>query len=167
MLKLLIPLVLALLGLGAGVGAGLALKAPAKDTKAADCALPADAGHAAGPPETKLGTPKPLERDYVKLNNQFVVPVVHDGKIRALVVMSLSLEVTKGQGEAVYPREPKLRDAFLRVMFDHANAGGFDGDFTANGNMLPLREGLLNAARQILGDAVTDVLIIEIVRQDN
>jgi hypothetical protein len=108
-----------------------------------------------------------LEHDYVKMNNQFVIPVVTDGRIKALVVMSLSLEVVKGAGEQVYAREPKLRDAFLRVMFDHANSGGFDGDFTSNGNMLHLREALGDAGRSVLGDLVSEVLIIDIVRQDS
>ena len=68
--------------------------------------------------------------EYVKLNNQFVVPVVEDGRVAAMVVLSLSLEVEAGNTEAVYQREPKLRDAFLQVLFDHANVGGFCGSFT-------------------------------------
>ena len=104
--------------------------------------------------------------EYVRLNNQFVVPVVHDAAVRSLVVMSLTVEIEAGQAELVFNREPRLRDAFLRVMFSHANAGGFDGAFTSPTALNPLRSGLRDAAYDILGDIVNDVLIVDIVRQD-
>jgi flagellar FliL protein len=160
-MRRLLPLVLALVGLGAGAAAGLALRpAPAPD--AASC-VPA----ATDPHQTVIhDTPPVLEHDYVKLSNQFVVPVVRDDKVKALVVLTLSLEIAKGKSEEVFAREPKLRDAFLRAMFDHANSGGFDGDFTANGNMAHLREALVDAGKGILGEVMSDVLITDIARQD-
>ncbi len=62
--------------------------------------------------------------------------------------------------------EPKLRDVFLRVLFDHANAGGFSGSFTKTTRMNTLRMGLLEAAQKALGPVVSDVLIVDVVRQD-
>ncbi len=102
----------------------------------------------------------------MKLANQFVVPLIRDGKVGSMVIMSISLEVEAGQTSDAYARAPKLRDAFLQVMFDHANAGGFDGSFTDSANMVALRRALLEAAQKILGASVTDVLITDIVRQD-
>ena len=84
-----------------------------------------------------------------------------------MVIMALSLEVTKGASEQVYSREPKLREACLQVMFDHANAGGFKGAFTDGSNLILLRKALLEAAQGNLGDLVQNVLISEIARQDN
>ncbi|MFY8145464.1 MAG: flagellar basal body-associated FliL family protein, partial [Rhodobacter sp.] len=104
---------------------------------------------------------------YVKLNNQFVVPVMAEGRVSSLVVLSLSLEVTPGQVERVYEMEPKLRDAMLQVLFDHANSGGFNGSFTDGANLVLLRAALLETALRIFGKDVTDVLIVDIVRQDN
>lgn len=172
----LLPVILAVLGLAIGAGAGFMLKpdAPAEDAahgegggKAAD-GHAAD-GHAADGKAAEgdgHGDPAATGTDFVKLNNQFVIPVVRDARVAALVVMSLSLEVTTGGNEMVYEREPKLRDVFLQVMFDHANAGGFDGAFTESGNMTVLRRALLEVARQVLADKVRDVLIVDIVRQD-
>lgn len=81
--------------------------------------------------------------------------------------MSLNVEVATGQSGAVFEREPRLRDSFLRVMFAHANIGGFDGQFTEAAAMAPLREALLEAAQGILGGSSTyDVLITDITRQD-
>lgn len=105
--------------------------------------------------------------DYVKLNNQFVVPVLDAGRVVSMVILSLSLEVTPGTTERVYEIEPKLRDAFLQVLFDHSNAGGFRGSFTDGANLVLLRRALLEAAKGILAETVSDVLIVEIVRQDS
>ncbi len=149
----LIPILLALVGLGAGVGAGLFLRpAPAED----------DAAHAAAPPEEPVEPP-----EYVKLSNQFVIPVLADGKIESMVILSINLEVTTGATEAVFSQEPKLRDAFLQVLFDHANAGGFRGSFTDGANMVNLRAALMEVATKVLGDTVKQVLIVDIGRQDS
>ena len=163
MLRKIFPLVLALIGLGAGVGAGVALRpAPEEVVMTNPCGeVAAEAGQSAEPKEDDTSA-----HDYVKLNNQFVVPVVESGRIGSLVVLSLSLEVDAGQTEAIYQREPKLRDMFLQVMFEHANAGGFSGSFTNSIPMAVLRNALREAARKALGPIVTDVLIMDIVRQD-
>ncbi|TCP39103.1 flagellar basal body-associated FliL family protein [Rhodovulum marinum] len=166
----LLPVIIAVVGLLLGAGAGFFLR-PAPDPAAADHAAEGDhAGddghgtdaHAADDGHGEDGATS----DFVKMNNQFVIPVVRTGRVASLVVLSLSLEVTTGGNELVYDREPKLRDSFLQVMFDHANAGGFDGAFTESGNMTMLRRALLEVAHQVLGDKVRDVLIIDIVRQD-
>lgn len=165
MLSKLLPVLLALVGLGAGVGGGLMLRPPPEEKVAMEnpCGEPAqeDKEHyepaETGPDE---------QHDYVKLNNQFVIPVVEETRVGSLVVLSLSLEITPGQSAAVYEREPKLRDEFLQVLFDHANAGGFKGAFTNSTRMTVLRQALYEVARKTLGDMVTDVLIIDIIRQD-
>lgn len=163
MMRKILPIALALIGLGGGIGAGLMLRpepdtsdeAHADDSDHAAAANAAAQGEAAAPP------------DYVKLNNQFVVPVVAEGRVSAMVVLSLSLEMEPGNTETVYQREPKLRDAFLQVLFDHANVGGFSGSFTDGSNLVVLRGSLKEAAAQILGTVVKDVLITDIARQDS
>ncbi|WP_225030088.1 flagellar basal body-associated FliL family protein [Xinfangfangia pollutisoli] len=154
MIRMLLPILLALLGLGGGIGAGLALR-PAEE----EGAKPAEEEHVAEDPETKP--------DYVKLNNQFVVPVLEGGRVASMVVMSLSLEMQAGHSEDVYAREPKIRDAFLQVLFDHANTGGFRGSFTDGSNLVLLRQALKEKAVSILGPTCTNVLITEIARQDS
>ena len=75
--------------------------------------------------------------------------------------------MTSGSDAEVYKLEPKLRDEFLQVMFDHANSGGFSGSFTDGANLLLLRKALLESAKGVLRELVSDVLIIDIVRQDS
>jgi flagellar protein FliL len=163
-MRKLLPVILALVGLGAGVGAGLALRPDPAPVVIDPCGdLPDEEGHAANSAEH--GDEGGELSEYVKLNNQFIVPVVDTGAVGALVILSISLEVRAGSTDKVYTVEPKLRDTFLQVLFDHANAGGFDGTYTNANNMDVLRMALLETARQTLGDVVTDVLIVDIVRQ--
>jgi len=163
----LIPIVLLVLGTGAGTGAGLFL-APARQEKTAcdapECQAQDRAVERSAAPALVDASP---EREYVKLNNQFVIPVVEDEAVTALVVMSLNLEVTVGSRTAIFAAEPKLRDRFLQVMFDHANNGGFSGNFTTGTKMRALRNELLRAAQDVSGARVTDVLVIDLVRQDS
>lgn len=153
MIKKLLPLLLGLAGLGAGIGAGLALRPPppeptAEEIAAAAATLPAE------PPE------------YVKLNNQFIVPVVEEGRVVSMVILTLSLEIEPGAREKIYSLEPKLRDVFLQVLFDHANSGGFRGAFTDSANLVLLRDELFEAAAAVTGDSARAVLISDIARQD-
>ncbi len=161
----LLPIILALLGLGAGAGAGIFLQ-PKEEASAVAASDDDDTHHPEATDGDHHEEDQDAEHDYVKLHNQFVVPVVHKGRVSALVVLSLSLEIPVGQNEVVFEKEPKIRDAFLDVMFDHANSGGFDGVFTETGNMKILRRALKEAAQKVMGPMVSNVLIVDLVRQD-
>jgi flagellar protein FliL len=181
-MRKILPILLALIGLGGGVGAGIFLRPPPEEAvvinPCGDGTAPmehADAAAAEGHSDTAAaggghgegdGATAEPTREYVKLNNQFVVPVVEQGQVAALVILSLSLEVKIGATQKVYTLEPKLRDNFLQVLFDHANSGGFRGAFTEASNLDPLRRALLEAAIKAVGPEVTNVLIADIVRQD-
>ncbi|MGO4916788.1 flagellar basal body-associated FliL family protein [Pseudogemmobacter sp. W21_MBD1_M6] len=164
-MKKLLPILLAILGVAGGLGAGVLFKpAPSEIVEINPCEKPgtdhANVVDAESPDQ-------PTGLDYVKLNNQFVIPIIRKGNVASLVVLSLSLEVSTGGSETVYKKEPKLRDAFLQTLFEHASAGGFDGDFTNGNSMRLLRDALLEIARRTLGAIVSDVLIMDLVRQDN
>lgn len=158
MISKILPLVLGIFGLLLGSGAGYYLR-PAPDPATAT----AIAEKAAKATETNPA----LAPEYAKLSNQFIVPVMQKGKVSAMVILSLSLQVTTGTSPEVYNAEPKLRDKFLQVMFDHANSGGFNGAYTDASNLILLRSALLEAAKTVLGDKVSDVLITDIIRQDS
>jgi hypothetical protein len=168
MIAKLLPVLIALAGLGAGAGAGYMLRPPPGD--GAGEAEPAGAAPDCAPGTTAAAqVPDPGadgDRDYVELTNQFVVPVIEEGRVESLVVLSITLEMAAGPSDPVYEREPKLRDAFLQVFFDHANAGGFAGTFTRSTRLTTLRRALLEVAQKTIGPVVSDVLITDIVRQD-
>lgn len=166
-MKKLFPIFMALVGIGAGIGAGLALKKE-PDELASEC-VPNLAGHEdeeiAILPSVEVSEDSDVY-EYVKLSNQFIIPIVEGTKVKSLVVMALNLEVEVGYREAVFALEPKLRNAFLLVLFDHANAGGFQGAFTNSNNMVVLQNALREIARKTVGNSVSDVLITDVVRQD-
>ena len=168
-MKKLIPLVLPVIGLSAGIGAGLFLK-PAPQSAAtemqASATPPQDPHTSPTQPAEGHGAAESANLTYVKLNNQFIVPIIQENTVTSIVVLSLSLEIRSNDPEMVYAKEPKLRDGFLQVLFDHSNMGGFQGAFTNSGTMATLRRSLLSIARDAVGDIVTDVLITDLARQD-
>lgn len=174
-MKFLLPLILLIVGTGGGVGAAMFLAPPEEQEVAeegsCDChTLDHDdlLAETDGPVAPAQGDPDDPEAglEYARLNNQFIVPVVEDERVSALVVLSLSIEVAAGSKDLVFQMEPRLRDGLLQVMFDHANVGGFDGVFTASDTMGSLRAAMRNIARQTVGPEVTDVLILDVVRQE-
>ncbi|SFI13675.1 hypothetical protein [Albimonas pacifica] len=180
-MKKLIPVILALIGLGGGLFAGQMLRPPPEPEAGADPAAaasteggePAAAGdHGGGgaAPAHSDGPPPPydpdLQREYAKLDRQFIAPIVEHEEVAALLILTLSIEVDAGQTAVVFEREPKLRDRFLKVLFRHAQSGAFNGAFTAAPVMDDLRGSLLEAARSVLGPMAHDVLVTDIIRQD-
>lgn len=169
MLKIVMPVVFLCAGLGIGVGAGVFL-APADTPE--DVAGAKEQPKKAKDKKASAGAKSKDKKDgkgeyeYLKLTKQFVIPVVEDDQISAMVTMSLSLAVKPAATERFYAIEPKLRDSFLQVLFDHANTGGFDGAFTQSGNLDVLRKSLFEVAHKDLGDDVSQVLIMSINRQD-
>ncbi|MFC6582172.1 flagellar basal body-associated protein FliL [Sulfitobacter aestuariivivens] len=121
-MRMLLPLLLLLIGSAAGVAAGIYFR-PAADTGPAasqtsdpTVTMPENGGKGVKDDSGAV--------EYVKLSNQFVVPIVKGGNVASLVVLALSMEVPAGLKETIYRHEPKLRDSFLQVLFDHANVGG-------------------------------------------
>mgnify|MGYP001818068173 CR=1 FL=1 len=154
----LLPFILLILGIAAGTGAGIFFKAADEPCVEEPC----DEKHS----EAQSDDHKKEEPNYIRMKNQFVVPVVKDERVHSLVVLDLSLETKPGSEETIYKREPKIRDVFLRVLFDHAHIGGFDGTFTESGQLSLLRIALLEAAQTVVGEDVSDILITDIVRQE-
>ncbi|MCF6233693.1 MAG: flagellar basal body-associated protein FliL [Rhodobacteraceae bacterium] len=165
MLAKLLPIILLLVGTGGGIGAGLFLM-PGPDANMQDGNQGSGDGDPAPMVDSQGNEIDPEATEFLKMSNQFVIPVVTKDAISSLVVVSLSLETSGGVSEEIYAREPKLRDAFLRVLFDHANMGGFQGAFTNAETLDLLRAALRRVAQKELGDKIVDVLILDILRQD-
>lgn len=173
MIKKLIPVVLILVFGGAGIAAGLMLK-PAPEEAHAELGPCGDDPNAhvetntqSTPDLDKPVAPEDVAFDYVKLNNQFIVPVIKKDIVKSIAVVAISLEVKAGTSDRVYSVEPKLRDTLLQALFDHASLGGFDGAFATTENLIRMRRSLKEHAVAVLGDIVNDVLITDIARQDN
>lgn len=175
-MRKLLPVLLLILGLGAGVGAGWFLKPAAEAGEAPHGEAAAEdgghgeatGGHGAEPgAEASHYDPEAGPTETVRLPNQFVVPVIVDGRVQAMVVIGLALELESGYTFSVLTDEARLRAVLLQLLFDHANIGGFNGLFTSGEALLSLRRILREAARRELGPQVQDVLITELLRQES
>lgn len=165
-MKKILPIILVTLGVATGGGAGMLFKPTAKvpdqTSKSAEDEFEKSM-------KEELDVAAVLEDEpgaFVKINNQFVIPVVDETRVKALVVLSISMKVGELSAEAIYNREPLLRDTFLQVLFDHAYMGGFDGVYTVSSKMDMLKSALLRAAKKVSGDDIQRILITDIVRQD-
>jgi len=106
------------------------------------------------------------DREYVKIGRQIIIPVVNKGETEALMLFDLAVGVPSSMTERIYAAEPRLRDAFLRVLFEMSYTGAFSGTYTDERVVEELRGKLRAAARRLVGDAVGEVLILDIMRQE-
>lgn len=178
MKKIILPLLLLLIGTGSGVGAAFLLKptpehvpeAGAEMASAAPCGPIDDSHSPAAEGGDHAANVEPIEAvagsEFAALENQFIVPVMEQEKLIAMMAITLSVEVPLGETAKVYTVEPRLRDSLLQDMFQHSNIGGFSGNYTATDKMRILRQDLLRTTREILGEAALDVLVVDIKRQD-
>ena len=180
-MKKILPVILIILGVVGGGAAGMFLKPPAKPAEGDGAHAEADVteggahgsdgaggdGHAAEGPQPS-GEPLNAdgERDYVKIGKQIIIPIVEGGETRALMLFELAVDVPLGQRALVVEREPRLRDAFLRELFEMSYTGAFMSNFTDDRVIEELRRNLLAAARAHIGKAVSDVLILDVMRQE-
>lgn len=152
----LIPLILIVLGIGAGLGAGLALRPVVE--------IDEQAKEGAAPP-SYVSLPEGSQVGLFEIPNHFMVPLIIDERIASVLLVSLALEIDDAQRKRVEASLPRLRDALLQVLFDHANSGGFSGSFTTNTTLGTLRSALLEAGQSAVGrDVVLRVLITDIMR---
>lgn len=164
-MKRLLPVILALIGLVAGLGAGLYLQPPPPSEETSATALvetPAGNERAAATVEP----PPPADTVVLRLPNQFLVPLIGESRVRAMVVLGLALELRPDHRIDLQLHEARIRAIFLQLLFDHANLGGFDGVFTSGEQLHSLRRTLLEAARAEFGASIHDVLITDLIRQE-
>lgn len=172
-MRKLLPIIMLILGVGGGIGAGIMLApAPEAPTELAteegeDATVkPAEEETHAEDEDDHASDEAAIPNEFIKINNQFIIPVMEREQLTSMVVVSLSLEMKPGLASKVHSYEPKIRDVFLRILFDHANMGGFRGAFTRSEILDPLRTALREEGRRYLGKDLVDVLILEITRQD-
>lgn len=161
MLKKLLPFISLLLGLAAG-GAAAVVLAPAHEEQGAVAEHEdADAQHT-----DDVHSDEQSETEIVKLPNQFVVPVILDNRVRAMVILTVAIEVEAGMGDAVRLLEPKLRDTFLTELFNLAAIDGFKDELITRQTLELVKSALTQRANEVLGTQDLTVLITDMARQD-
>jgi hypothetical protein len=124
-------------------------------------AKPSSKGHGSKDDYAESG-----DTEYVKFKRQFVVPVVKNQSVDALILINLGLEVPAKRQDDVFRMEPRFRDAFIRELLQLSDRGYFDEELTSPATYEVLRETLARAAKEIDKEGVKDVLILDLTRQD-
>lgn len=175
MIKKILTLALPLLALIGGVAAGDILR---PDDKMEEANAEASPEHGASKSEVassegshekkgshKEGEEKSGDVAWFSFPNQFFVPMMRNGDMGAVMILTLSIETEQEYLEKMKEQEHRLRDALLRQLLIRANSGSFDGNFTAESTLGPLRKDLLEAVLSSTDLPVSAVLIEDIARQ--
>lgn len=170
MIKALIQPILIAVAVGGGVYVGQM----AKDRSAPTPAYGTTPGHGEsdgahhGPDALSEAPAKSLDMNvaYLKFKRQFVIPVLGEDGVEALVLLNIAISLTDGAKDDMFNHEPQFRDAFIRELLQMSDAGYFDEALTAPSTYEAIRETLLRAARDITTEGVSDVLILDFARQD-
>lgn len=169
-MKKIFAIILVLAGIAGGGAAGLMLK-PTPPGSEKPLAAVAEASDILDKPaeaeesEDTQSQSKPVS--YVKVGRQTIIPVLEKGETKALMMFELAVDVTSDQTDRALSMEPRLRDAFLRELFQMSYTGAFDDAFTEDRVIDELRRNLVRAAEEHLGkEAVNDVLILDVMRQN-
>ncbi len=190
----LLPIIIIVVGVLAGAGIGFVMK-PAEETEHAEDASADDHGDGHGEAKKddghgdkkkddhgKKADKKKKKKDshggghgkksdspsaeYLEFRRQFIVPVVRENGVKAMLVLDLSLEMEPGTSSGAYSYEPKLRAALLETLFALSHTGLFSGEITAPEVTEVMEERLLITSRSVIGDKAKHVLTLGIVRQD-
>jgi len=119
-------------------------------------------GKNAGSGHQKPGEPS----TYMKFSRQFVAPIVKSGRPAAMMILDINLELDPAAADSIYPEEPKLRDAILKVLLEQASEGKLDGVFRDRALLEETRAKLLDSVRAVVGDDVISVLIMDLGYQE-
>lgn len=158
-MKLLLPIIIALLGLAGGVGVGVVLKPPPEPMEE-DAEKSMEIGPAVVEKQFEA-----TDSEYVEMTRKLIVPVVAENGDKALVAIELHLEVDPGFATTAVQHEPKVRDAFLRTLIWFATTGAFNEDAHPNETFEELGRELTRAAQKVLGESVRGVLIGDMIKQ--
>lgn len=165
MLKKIMPLFALLFGLAGGGAAAIFLAPPPDDEPMPQNEATApDAQSETSSDDLQDGASDSFE--IVKLPSQFVVPVIMDNRVRAMVILTVALEVEVGQGDRVRALEPKLRDEFLAELFSLAALDGFKDEMISRKTLELVKRALSVRSREVLGVQKVNVLVTDMARQD-
>ncbi|MEL6687540.1 MAG: hypothetical protein AAFP97_07950 [Pseudomonadota bacterium] len=133
-------------------------------------AAPASGGDAYGAEASAKdasATPEKTDTsDYMRFKRQFVVPVMRDQAVEALVLLNIGLDIEESKRDEIFKKEPRFRDSFIRELLQLSNDGYFNEEMTSPDTYEVVRETLLRSARTVQEKGVNDVLILDFSRQD-
>ncbi len=184
-MKMLLPILLAVIGIAVGGAVGYAFKPAPEPTEehAADGehGAAAEHGEKAGHGDMKAkghgdgdahgsGLSEKLseatDSAYIALSRKRIGRFTRENGRKAFVAIDITLEMAPDDGARATDHEPKILDAFLRTLVSFAATAAFDDHAAASHTLRELNSELLKAARAVLEESVRAVLISNLLTQD-
>lgn len=161
-MKKLLPVLLAVIAIAAGAAGGFFLR-----TSGAPAAAP---GGEETPHEKKdahgsksdAHDKKSDAAVYMKFSRQFVTPIVADGRLTAMMILDVNIEIDPALADTIYAEEPRLRDGVLKALLRQSGAGRLGSIFADPAVLEETRREILEEARAIVGEGARSVLIMDV-----
>ncbi len=134
-------------------------KADKKDAKGDGHGKSADDGHSSSGGEAG-------EVIYFKFSREFVVPVVSQGRVTALVILNLNLEADADMSQKLFEMEPKLRDNIMTTLITISNDGKTFESMTDLENYESIRSMVMMNLKSVMATGIHNVLIVDLAKQD-
>jgi len=103
---------------------------------------------------------------YYKFTREFVVPIIRDGRVSSLVILNLNLEADASIERELFDMEPKLRDNIMTTLITLSNDGTTFESMTSVKNYESIRSLVLQNLGSVVKDGITNVLIVDLAKQD-
>ena len=103
---------------------------------------------------------------YYKFTREFVVPIIRDGRVSSLVILNLNLEADASIERELFDMEPKLRDNIMTTLITLSNDGTTFESMTSVKNYESIRSLVLQNLGSVVKEGITNVLIVDLAKQD-
>lgn len=170
-MKLLIVAVLVFVSSLAGVlGASLILpSAPAASEDASHAPEKSEEnGNSHQSDSHRAPADKPRSEDliYFKFSREFVVPIMRDGEVKSLVILNMQIEADPSVSDVLFRTEPKLRDNIMTTLISLSHETSSLQNFAEVSNFETIRALVLQNLKEVVPEGLSNVLIVDIGRQD-
>ncbi len=106
------------------------------------------------------------EVSFYKFSREFVVPIIRDSRVDALVILNISLEVEGDTAQKLFTLDPKLRDNIMSTLIVLSNEPGLFDNMTQVENYERIRSAVLENLRNVIPEGINNVLILDFAKQD-
>ncbi len=103
---------------------------------------------------------------YYKFSREFVIPLMREEQVDALIIMNLNLEVDSDFSGSLFSKEPKLRDNIMSTLIALSNDGRTLDNFSNVESYETIRSLILKNLNSELGPGILNVLILDMAKQE-
>ncbi len=106
------------------------------------------------------------EVSFYKFSREFVVPIIRESRVDALVILNISLEVEGDTAQKLFTLDPKLRDNIMSTLIVLSNEPDLFDNMTQVENYERIRGEVLKNLRNVIPEGINNVLILDFAKQD-